>query len=65
MEIELPSGYPGWIPAARALEVAAPLVEWAENRLVSIPAAFIMAFNQCPIVAGLCGFHTEIIITAP
>ena len=33
-------------PTRLALEVDAPLVEWAENVLVSIPADFIMAFSQ-------------------
>ena len=32
-------------PTRLALEVD-PLVEWAENVLVSIPADFIMAFSQ-------------------
>lgn len=42
-------------PTVFALEVAAPRVECAENISVSIPAAFMVAFNQCPIVAGFTG----------
>ncbi len=33
-------------PTRFALEVAAPLVEWAENVLVSMPADFMIVFNQ-------------------
>ena len=40
--------------AARALEVAAPLVEWAENRLVSIPNGLQPVPNSGWFVCGFC-----------
>ena len=42
-------------PTRFAFEVDAPLVEWAEKVLISIPADFTVAFNQCPTVAALIG----------
>ena len=33
-------------PTSFALEVDAPLVEWAEKVFISMPANFLMAFNK-------------------
>ena len=45
-------------PVALAFDVAAALVEWALNLVVSIPALAIKAFNHRDTVlfdTGLCG----------
>ena len=47
-------------PTTPALEVKAPLVEWAENMDVSIPDHSIIFFSQCPIVSGLARLQVHL-----
>jgi len=44
-------------PAALALEVAAPRVEWAEKIEVSIPESAITLFSHLPMVHGFTGAY--------